>query len=113
MDALKALLTGRMAELAVARDFTVLREVARLAQEGPPTELASTEPELFAAWRLAVTKYHLKGWTHMTPERIDQVLEKYRGHPGLRPRDPLTGLLKTDDTPVVDKAPDSPWGVTK
>ncbi len=32
-EALDALLRGRMAEIAVARDWELLREVARLAQE--------------------------------------------------------------------------------
>jgi hypothetical protein len=36
-----------------------------------PREMATTDPALFATWRAAVTKYHLKGWTHMTPERVD------------------------------------------
>ena len=62
-----------MAEIAVARDWELLREVARLAQTDAPVVLASTDPALFATWRAAVTKYHLKGWTHMTPERVDVV----------------------------------------
>ena len=77
--ALDALLRGRMAEIAVARDFELLREVARLAQQDAPHVLAATDPALFASWRSAVTKYHLKGWTHMTPERVDAVREKSGG----------------------------------
>jgi predicted ATPase len=72
-NALDVLLRGRMAEIAVARDWELLREVARLAQSDAPAVLASTDPALFATWRAAVTKYHLKGWTHMTPERVDAV----------------------------------------
>jgi hypothetical protein len=73
LDALDALLKGRMAEIAVARDWELLREVARLAQEDAPLDLASTDPALYETWRAAVTKYHLKGWTHMTPDRVDAV----------------------------------------
>jgi hypothetical protein len=73
LDALDALLRGRMAEIAVARDWELLREVARLAQQDAPLELASTDPALYETWRAAVTRYHLKGWTHMTPERVDAV----------------------------------------
>jgi hypothetical protein len=62
-----------MAEVAVARDWELLREVARLAQQDAPPVLASTDPALFATWRAAVTKYHLKGWTHMTPNRVERV----------------------------------------
>ncbi len=76
VDALDALLKGRMAEIAVARDWELLREVARLAQEDAPLELASTDPALYETWRAAVTKYHLKGWTHMTPERVDAVHQR-------------------------------------
>jgi hypothetical protein len=73
VEALDALLQGRMAEVAVARDWELLREIARLAAEDAPLVLAATDPALFAAWRTAVTKYHLKGWTHMTPQRVDAV----------------------------------------
>ena len=76
VDALDVLLRGRMAEVAVARDWELLREVARLAQQGAPLALASTDPALFATWRAAVTKYHLKGWTHMAPDRVDVVRQK-------------------------------------
>ncbi len=76
VEALDALLKGRMAEVSVARDWEMLREIARLAQEDAPAVLASTDPALFASWRTAVTKYHLKGWTHMTPARVDAVREK-------------------------------------
>jgi len=76
VDALDVLLRGRMAEVAVARDWELLREVARLAQHDAPLVLASTDPALFSTWRAAVTKYHLKGWTHMTPERVDAIRQK-------------------------------------
>ena len=76
VEALDALLHGRMAEIAVAREWELLREVARLAQQDAPLVLSSTDPALFATWRAAVTKYHLKGWTQMTPERVDMVRQK-------------------------------------
>jgi hypothetical protein len=76
VEALHVLLRGRMAEAAVARDWELLREVARLAQGDAPLDLAATDPALFASWRAAITKYHLKGWTHMTPERVDAIRAK-------------------------------------
>jgi hypothetical protein len=76
VEALDALLNGRMAEIAVARDWELLREVARLAQQDAPAVLASTDPALFATWRAAVTMYHLKRWTQMTPERVDVVRQQ-------------------------------------
>lgn len=78
VEALEALLKGCMAEVAVTRDWELLREIARLAQEDAPLSLASTDQALFTTWRNAVTKYHLKGWTHMTPERIDVICERLR-----------------------------------
>jgi hypothetical protein len=79
VEALDVLLKGRMAEAAVARDWEMLEEVARLAHEDAPQVLASTDPALFATWRSAVTKYHLKGWGHMTPERVRSVRERACG----------------------------------
>jgi hypothetical protein len=79
VEALDVLLHGRMAEVAVARDWELLREVARLAHEDAPLSLSSTDPALFATWRAAVTKYHLKGWSQMTPERVDMVRQKTAG----------------------------------
>ncbi len=42
--ALDCLLAGRIADVAVARDWPLLREIARLAQEGPPADLAASDP---------------------------------------------------------------------
>jgi len=55
VEALDALLKGRMAEIAAARDWDLLREVAHLAQQDAPLELASTDPALYRTWRAAVT----------------------------------------------------------
>ena len=71
--ALDALLAGRMASVARARDFTLLEEIARLAQQDAPLALAVTDPALFDSWRAAVTRYHLAGWSEMTPERVAAV----------------------------------------
>jgi hypothetical protein len=76
VEALDVLLKGRMAEVAVARDWELLEEVARLACDDAPRDLAVTDSSLFVAWREAVTKYHLKGWTNMTPQRVKEVRER-------------------------------------
>ena len=78
VEALQALLRGKVAEVMVARDWELLREVAKLAQQDAPHDLAATDPALFQTWRQAVTKFHLGGWSAMTPERVDQIArEKY------------------------------------
>jgi hypothetical protein len=76
VEALDVLLKGKMAEVAVDRDWALLEEVARLAAEDAPMDLAMTDSSLFVTWRAAVTKYHLKGWTNMTPERVRQVRDR-------------------------------------
>jgi hypothetical protein len=76
VEALDALLKGDMAKVALSRDWELLEEIARLATEDAPTDLAATDPSLFATWRAAVTKYHLKGWSNMTPERVQTVRDK-------------------------------------
>jgi hypothetical protein len=80
VEALDALIRGRMAEVAVARDWELLRELARLAQQDAPIELATTDPALYSTWRAAVTKYHLKGWSQMTPARVDEVRDRAAAH---------------------------------
>lgn len=76
VEALDALLKGKMAAIAVSRDWELLREVARLAQQDAPSSLSSTDASLYIAWRSAVTKFHLKGWTNMTPERVDAIVAR-------------------------------------
>lgn len=71
--ALDALLKGQMANVAVARDFRLLKEIAKLAQQDAPSELAATDPALFTSWRAAVTRFHIAGWTNMTPERVSEL----------------------------------------
>jgi len=44
VEALDALLHVRMAEIAVARDWELLREMARLAQQDAPLAVSSTDP---------------------------------------------------------------------
>ena len=63
-----------MSAVAKTRDWELLKEVARLASEDAPTDLAVTDPALFQSWRAAVTKYHLRGWTNMTPERVERLI---------------------------------------
>lgn len=70
VQALKILLQGKMSTLVKARDWELLEEVARLASQDAPADLAVTDPALFQSWRAAVTRYHLRGWTKMTPERV-------------------------------------------
>lgn len=77
--ALDVLLKGRMAQVAAARDFVLLEEVARLAQQDAPLDLAVTDPALFASWRAAVTRFHAAGWTLMTPERVAALAHESKG----------------------------------
>ena len=76
VEALKILLQGRMSAVVKARDWELLGEVARLASQDAPADLAVTDPALFQSWRAAVTRYHLRGWTNMTPERVARFQER-------------------------------------
>ena len=76
VEALEMLLHGNVAQVMAARDWELLREVARLAQEDAPHDLAFTDPALFRSWRQAVTKYHLAGFSALTPQRIDDITRK-------------------------------------
>jgi len=71
--ALDVLLRSKMAAVARNRDWELLREVARLADEDAPRVMAVTDPALFQSWRAAVTRFHLAGWGSMTPDRVDKV----------------------------------------
>jgi hypothetical protein len=57
-----------VSKVAVARDWDLLEEVARLATEDASPDLAVTDSSLFVTWREAVTKYHLKGWSNARSE---------------------------------------------
>jgi hypothetical protein len=59
-----------------ARDWELLREVARLAKEDAPIELAATDPTRYRALREAITRFHLGGWSAMTPNRVDKVVQE-------------------------------------
>jgi len=61
VDALDVLLRSKIAPVARAQDWELLREVARLAQSDAPLDLAMTDPALFQSWRAAVTRFHLGG----------------------------------------------------
>ncbi len=73
VDALDALLRIRMASVFLERDWELLEEIARLAQEDAPPDMAVTDPAMFATLRRAVTRYHIRGWGNMTPERVREV----------------------------------------
>jgi hypothetical protein len=66
-----------MAGVAVTRDWEVLRVIARLAEDGPPVGLASSDPKFFERWLAAVTDFHLNGWSQMTPQRVGEVVARH------------------------------------
>jgi hypothetical protein len=76
MEAQDVLLAGRMPAVIKAKDWELLREVARLAEEDAPIELAATDPALYRALRDAITRFHLGGWSAMTPNRVDKVVQE-------------------------------------
>ncbi len=75
VNALDALLKDEIAKVVQKKDFVLLKEIARLAQQDAPTHLAATDPSLYTSWRNAVTRFHIAGWTEVTPEKISKVIE--------------------------------------
>jgi hypothetical protein len=75
-QALQVLLQATMSSVVKARNWNLLKEVARLACEDAPTDLTMTDPDLFRRWREAVTAYHLRGWTNMTPQRVQRLIDQ-------------------------------------
>lgn len=73
VEAINILINRKVAFVAKERDWELLEEVARIAQDDAPVDLAATDPSLFIALRNAITSYHLAGWTNMTPARVRAV----------------------------------------
>jgi hypothetical protein len=78
VEALDALIRGRVAAVFKARDWDLLEEIARLAQADAPTALAAEDPAMFATLRQAITRFHLRGWSEMTPERVREVAGEWQ-----------------------------------
>ncbi|MBF0374659.1 MAG: hypothetical protein HQL39_14745 [Alphaproteobacteria bacterium] len=76
VEAQDALLCGKMAAVAKARDWELLEEMARIAEADAPIEMAATDPAMYETLRAAITKFHLKGWSNMTAERVREVAAK-------------------------------------
>jgi hypothetical protein len=73
VEAQDALIRGHMVAVFKMRDWELLEEIARLAEADAPIAMAASDPAMFATLRAAITRYHLKGWSHMTAERVRQV----------------------------------------
>lgn len=73
VEAQDALIRGKVAAAALRRDWELLEEIARIVAQDAPHDLAVTDPARFTALRNAITRFHLAGWTHMTPERVRAV----------------------------------------
>ena len=78
VEAQDALIRGRIAAVAKARDWELLEEIARLAEDDAPVEMAASDPAMYATLRAAITRFHLKGWSAMTPERVRDVAQEDR-----------------------------------
>ena len=77
VEALSALLNNQIVAVAKRHDWPLLEEIARIVQEDAPVDLAFTDPSLYVALRNAVTRFHLVGWTRMSPERVRAVAWRY------------------------------------
>lgn len=78
VEAQDALIRGRIAAVARARDWELLEEIARLAEADAPVEMAASDPAMYATLRAAITRFHLKGWSAMTAQRVREVAQEDR-----------------------------------
>ncbi len=78
VEALDALIRNRIVAVAKARDWELLEEIAVIAASDAPIDLAATDPTMFVAIRSAITRFHLAGWSHMTPDRVRAVARDSR-----------------------------------
>jgi hypothetical protein len=76
VEAIDALIRGRMAAVAKARDWELLEEMARLVEADAPLEMAASDPAMYATLRAAITRFHLKRWSAMTPERVRSIAQR-------------------------------------
>ena len=73
----EALLSGNFIAVIRERDFELLEIIAEIVESDIDVELAATDPSRFIALRNAVTKFHVKGFSHMTPARVREIRSKY------------------------------------
>lgn len=76
VEAIDALIRNEIIAVGKRRDWELLEVIARLAENDAPVDLAVTDSTLYIALRNAITKFHLNGWTCMTPERVRTVADK-------------------------------------
>jgi hypothetical protein len=89
IEAEEALIRGRVFRVMADRDWELLVRIARMAREDADTAMARTDPARLRLLREGVTRYHLKGLTHMTLESILKALERHGiGLPGFVPPGP-------------------------
>lgn len=73
VEAINALIRNQVAAVAKSRDWELLEDIAKLAKDDAPLDLAMTDPSMFIALRNAITRFHLGGWSNMTPDRVRAV----------------------------------------
>lgn len=78
VEAQDALIRGKIVPVIQRRDWELLEAIAQMAEADAPPELAGTDPALYATLRAAITRFHLKGWSYMTAERVRQVAHRHQ-----------------------------------
>jgi hypothetical protein len=77
VEAQNALIHGRIAAVVKARDWELLEEIARFVEADAPVDMAASDPAMYATLRAAITRFHLKGWSAMTAERVREVAREH------------------------------------
>ncbi|MCW3783021.1 hypothetical protein [Defluviimonas salinarum] len=77
IEAEEALIGSRVFEAMRRKDWPLIIRIAEIARKDADPDLARTDPSRFRQLREAITRYHLQGLTHMTPERVREVLARH------------------------------------
>jgi hypothetical protein len=76
VEAQDFVIRGGVVAVVKARDWELLEEVARIVEANVPAAMAAADPAMYVTLRAAITRYHLKGWSHMTAARVRQVADQ-------------------------------------
>lgn len=77
VEAEEVLLKGAIVAVIKERDFELLEKIAEIVESDIDPDMAATDPSRYMSLRKAVNQFHLKGFTHMTVERVRKIRSKY------------------------------------
>lgn len=77
VEAETALINKTVFKVMAERDWELLIMIAEIAQHDADIRLARTDPSRFIQMRNAITAWHLKGLSRITPAKIRRALSRH------------------------------------